>query len=82
MDKYYDTLYGRNQRLVLWGVVVNENSVNAEIGAFGDSLPSAIALFSNSNDHTTPVATVALRELSGIADEGLMTDINLPILKN
>jgi len=82
MAKYYDALYGRNQRLVLWGVVVDDISIKAEIGAMGGFLPQVIALYSHHEDHTIPVATVALRELSGIADEGLATDINLPILKD
>ena len=74
--KYYDALYGRNQRLVLWGVVVDGGKVTAELGAMGEFLPKAIALYSHHEDHNTiPIATIGLNELSGIADSGLMTDV-------
>jgi len=81
--QYYDALYGKNQRLVLWGVVVSESSVCAECGALGDFLPKEMELFTDGNIQVTPITTISLKALSGLADngEGLDTDLKFAILK-
>jgi hypothetical protein len=81
MAKYYDTLYGKDQLLVLWGVVVDGSRVSAECGALGEYLPQAIELFMSPNDQTKPIVSITLKAFSGIADDGLglKTDLNFTI---
>lgn len=82
MASYHDVLYARHQRIVLWGIVIDDAIVNAELGAFGEDLPPTVELFNHPTNHQIPVATVALDRLSGIAGEGLLSDLKLPILKD
>jgi hypothetical protein len=81
MTKYYDTLYGKDQLLVLWGVIVDGEKVSAECGALGEYLPQTVELFTAPNDQINPIATIALKAFSGIADDGLglKTDLNFTI---
>ena len=84
MSKYYDTLYGKNSLLVLWGVVVSNKNVEAEYGALGDYLPKTIELFPTANQQIVPITTIELKEFSGIADNGNggKTNLTFSILKD
>lgn len=77
MSKYYDTLYAKNQRLVLFGVVVDKDKVSAEIGYLGDFLPSEVSLFASHESFIDPVATVDLDKLSGLPSRGSSQDLTL-----
>jgi hypothetical protein len=84
MAKYYDVLYGKNQLLILWGIVVDSDKITAECGALGGYLPQTIELFTQLENQTNPDLKIALNEFSGIADDGngLKTNLNFTILKN
>jgi hypothetical protein len=81
MTKYYDALYGKNQLLILWGVVVDSDKITAECGALGEYLPQTIELFTSPNDQIKPIAAITLQSFSGIADDGLglKTDLTFTI---
>ena len=84
MAKYYDILYGKNSLLVLWGVIVSDDTVEVEYGALGDYLPKTIELFSTATQQIVPIATIELKEFSGIADNGNggKTNLTFSILKD
>lgn len=77
MAKYYDALYGKNQLLILWGVVVDESKISAECGALGEYLPQIIELFTSPDNQSNSIVTIALKEFSGIADDGNGLKTNL-----
>jgi hypothetical protein len=77
MAKYYDVLYGKNQLLILWGIVVDESKISADCGALGEYLPQNIELFTTPDDQSNPIVTIALKEFSGIADDGNGLKTNL-----
>jgi hypothetical protein len=81
-SSYYDTLYGRDQRIVLWGVVVDNDVVTAECGALGDYLPKTMPLFAKHDNQSTPVTTIDLKGFVGVADdgEGLNTDLTFTVI--